>query len=357
MIDQPKTIRKGEELNIEALKKYLTNLDQSWDGSYEVRQFPAGFSNLTYWLKVDDREYVLRKPPHGANIKGGHDMLREYRVLKALKPSFSKVPQVHLYCEDDSIIGGTFYIMERVEGVILRGKGIAASVEEKQVIYTQASEALLDTFVELHQVDYQAAGLGDLGKPEGYVERQIKGWSKRYFKAKTDELSAIENVIQWLNDNIYPEKGYALIHNDFKYDNLVYEPNNWKQIIAVLDWEMATLGDPIMDLGTTLAYWIGPDDPPSVRLMTGLPTFEPGNPTRSQLLDQYAQKTGYEIGNFSFYYAYGLFKLAVIVQQIYARYKLGYTKDPRFANLNIQTKQLGEMAWQSIQKNRVDNLF
>ena len=350
--DNPSKVREGESIDLVALRNYLKEVDGAWDQELELKQFPAGYSNLTYWLKIGSVEYVLRRPPIGANVKGGHDMGREFKVLDGLKTVFQKVPKVYHYCADEKVIGGSFYIMERVNGIILRNQ-----VKLEAAQYQSAAWALLNTFVELHQVDFKAAGLEELGKPAGYVERQIVGWTKRYEKTKTDEAPALEQAIKWLNEHIKEESSHGLIHNDFKYDNIVFDTEDWSKVVAVLDWEMATLGDPLMDLGSSMAYWVGPDDPPSARLMTSLPTYYPGNPTRLELVTQYEALSGKKVDNFTFYYAYGLFKLAVVVQQIYYRFKKGYTKDPRFAHLNQQTIQLGNMAWQAIQKNRIVDLF
>ncbi|MFK7937616.1 MAG: phosphotransferase family protein, partial [Saprospiraceae bacterium] len=218
------------------------------------------------------------------------------------------------------------------------------------------AESLIETFVELHALDYEAAGLGELGRPAGYAERQIKGWTKRYFKAKTDEHAELEQAIEWLNANIPTNGGSSLVHNDFKHDNVVLDTNDFTKVIAILDWEMCTLGDPLMDLGSTLGYWMNPNDPPLMRTVFPNPSVLPGNPTRGELIKMYEEKSGRKIDNPVFYYAYGLFKLAVIVQQIYARYVKGHTQDPRFKNMNVMVMALGQMAAKAIDNNDIDNL-
>lgn len=353
-IDQPKEVRKGEELDLSKLRTYLANFNSDWDEEIDVKQFPGGFSNLTYFLHIGDHELVLRRPPFGAHIKGGHDMGREYRVQKGLKPLFDKVAQVYLHCTDDSVIGSEFYIMERVNGVIVRGKGFE---EGGKGIYPLIANAWLDTLVELHKVDYDAAGLGDLGNPVGYAKRQVEGWSGRYRKSQTDDVKVIEKVMEWLNASIPGETGNALIHNDYKYDNVMFDPGNWSNVKAILDWEMATLGDPLMDFGTSLAYWSEPEDVEHLGELISLPTYQEGNPTKIELIEMYQERSSTDLSNIVYYYVYGLFKIAVVVQQIYYRYHHGHTQDKRFASLGKAAEGLCFKALRALQKNRVDNLF
>ena len=350
--DQPSKIRPGEELNLKALQTYLQETVSELSGTLAATQFPGGYSNLTYLLKMGNREMVLRRPPFGANIKSGHDMGREYRILTALSRRYSKVPKTFTYTEDKTIIGAPFYIMERVRGVILRPK-MKVAAQPDPTLMRGIAEGLVDTFVELHQVNYKAVGLEDLGRPMGYVERQISGWTKRYLKAKTDAFPSIEKVAKWLQDHQPKSNHTALIHNDFKYDNLVLDPQNWRKVLAVLDWEMSTIGDPLMDLGTTLGYWVNPDDPDWLKELALSPTTLPGNPTRTEIVQWYAEKSGKNIDNVVFYYVYGLFKIAVIAQQIYARYKKGLTKDPRFSKLGQVVNGLGKWALNAIDKNAI----
>ncbi len=354
--DNATDVRKGEELPLEKLKQYLDeNLPDS-RGEIHIRQFPSGFSNLTYLIRQGEKEYVLRRPPFGANIKSGHDMSREYKILSNLYKVYPKVPKPVLFCEDKEVLGADFYLMERVEGIIIRGQIRPKQYPDRNTM-SGIAEAFVETFAQLHEVDFQVAGLGDLGKPEGYVARQIAGWTKRYFKAKTDEIDPIEKMAKWLDENQPADSGAALIHNDFKYDNIVLDKNNPKNVIAVLDWELATLGDPLMDLGSTLGYWVNDNDPDFMKKLGLSPTTIPGNPTRNELVKMYAEKRNIDVSNIVFYYVYGLFKLAVIVQQIYARYKKGLTKDERFANLNQAVMGCGQIGLQAILKNDIDDLF
>ena len=355
-IDTPKNIRDGEEFPIENLEIFLKENDFEINNLI-FKQFPSGYSNLTYFLKSSSKEFVLRRPPFGAkSLKGGHDMLREYNVLKNLKSQFNKVPKVHLYCDDDDIIGAPFYIMDRVEGYIIRPNLQEQDSPGEEVI-RNVSDSLVSTLVELHNVDINEANLNNLGKIDGYVKRQVEGWIKRYNHSKTDIIANMDFVAKWLNDNQPLEVEGSIVHNDFKYDNLVLDKNNHSKITAVLDWEMATIGDPFMDLGTTLGYWMDKNDLPELKLFQLSATTLDGNPTREGILEMYESKSGKTIPNPVFYYVFGLFKIAVIAQQIYFRYKKGFTKDRRFGLLNLAVMSLSIMAKQAIIKNRLSNLF
>lgn len=351
-IDRPGPVRPGEELNTARLEAYLAERIPDFSGPIVVEQFPQGYSNLTYSLRTGDHELVLRRPPFGARIKTAHDMGREYRILSHLVHVYPRVPRPLAYCADESVLGAPFYVMERVEGVILRAnppEGLDLSPE----LMRGLSEAFIDNLVEIHGVDYEAAGLGDLGRPAGYVMRQVQGWTKRYKNARTDDIPEIERVAAWLADHMPPESGASLIHNDYKYDNLVLDPEDLTRIVAVLDWEMATIGDPLMDLGTTLGYWIDPDDPDELQTMRFCLTTLPGNLNRLQLVERYAEKTGRDPPYILFYYVYALFKIAVIIQQIYRRYKQGFSRDQRFAGLIVGVRALGKAALQAIAKGRI----
>ena len=354
--DQAKAVRKGEELAIDTLEPFLQEQLEMPDARLSIEQFPGGFSNLTYLIRLGDKGFVLRRPPFGAKIKSAHDMGREYKILNALSVSYDKAPKPLLYTEDESVIGAPFYVMERVEGVILRPR-MPAEMTPTPDTMKGVAKSLIETFSDLHAVDYQAVGLGDLGRPKGYVKRQIDGWTKRYFKSKTDELSEIEQVASWLAENQPSESGAALIHNDFKYDNVVLDSDDWTRIIAVLDWEMSTIGDPLMDFGTSLGYWVTADDPDWLKSLALSPTVLPGNPNRAEVVRMDTERSGRDLSEVVFYIAYGLFKIAVIVQQIYYRFKHGYTKDLRFAQLNQVVKGLGVMEQSAIHKQDIDRLF
>ncbi|MDB9927444.1 phosphotransferase family protein [Flavobacteriaceae bacterium] len=347
-------VRKGEELPAVKLKQFLqeNHLIGSIESELFVKQFTHGYSNLTYLLSIENKEYVLRKPPIGA-IKRGHDMSREFKVQSAVKKEFSKVPKMFAYTDDTAVLGSEFYIMEKVEGIILNFKEA-----KKRAIpandYKTIANAWLDTFTELHQLDYDAIGLTNLGKPEGYVERQVTNWGKQYLKAATKDVPSAEKVMQWMQENQPKNYQHCLIHNDYKYDNVVFKDNSWKEITAVLDWEMATLGDPLMDLGTSLGYWTLASDHDFVKQGIPSPTIFEGNPMRSEIVASYAKKSGRDIHNMVFYYVFGLFKIAVIAQQIYYRYSKGLTSDPRFANLDKAAELCCNLALKSIKTNSID---
>lgn len=354
--DKAVSVRKGEELDPTVLKAYLNQHLPEYTGELNIKQFPGGASNLTYAVDIGDKRLVLRRPPFGPKIKSAHDMSREYKLFTNLIDTYPKVPRALLFCEDESIIGREFYIMERVEGVILRS-GMPEAMHPEPKLMSGIAKSLVETMVELHAVDYKAAGLGDLGRPEGYNERQVRGWTKRYFNAKTDEVPEIEKVSYWLANNLLPESDSCLIHNDYKYDNVVLDSNDWTNIIAILDWEMCTLGDPLMDLGTTICYWTNMDDPDWVKQLALSPTTLPGNPSREEVVNIYANASGRDVSDIVYYYVFGLFKIAVVVQQIYKRYKTGHSKNPKFAHMDKAVKGLSVMAWQAVQKNKIEGLF
>lgn len=352
-LDSAVHVRAGEELSLPQLSAYLSQHIDGLAAVDTVKQFPSGFSNLTYLLVAGSRELVLRRPPVGANIKSAHDMSREYRMLSALFGTSVKVPKPLVYCEDEAVIGAPFYVMERIQGVILRNK-VPAGVDLGEAVMGRIADTFVDQFVKLHQFDYQAAGLGDIGRPDGYVRRQVSGWQKRYFAAKTDDLPKVEAAARWLGEFQPGESGLALVHNDYKYDNLVLDPKDLGQILAILDWEMATVGDPLMDLGTSLGYWAEPADGPELAQF-GL-TTRPGNPNREALVAQYEKMSGKRVANPVFYYVFGLFKIGVIAQQIYARFVAGYTQDPRFGALIHVVRATGRLAEAAIAKDRISDL-
>ena len=355
-LDKAIEIREGQSLKTDSLEAYLRNAMELPEADLEVLQFPWGYSNLTYLLKLGKQELVLRRPPKGAKIKSGHDMGREFRILSGLNPIYNKVPKPFLYCDDQTVIGTSFYIMERIQGVILRGHTPKVQLPEPDKM-RKLSEAFVSTLAEVHSLDYHAAGLETLGRPHGYIRRQIEGWTKRYVNAKTDDFKPIEKMYSWLNNNIPTEQRSAFIHNDFKYDNLILSQDGSYVIKGILDWEMATLGDPLMDLGTTLGYWIQESDPDFMKKKNMNISLNQGNLTRGELVEKYAQATNLPIDNITFYYVFGLFKIAVIIQQIFFRYKNGFTKDIRFKNLDQAVFMYGKIGLQAIQKNKIENLF
>ena len=351
-LDSAKPIRSGEELDLGRLRDYLLSELPAADGELVIEQFPSGWSNLTYLLKLGDQELVLRRPPFGNEVKSAHDMGREFKVLSKLCDVFPPAPRPHLYCQDPAVIGDEFYVMERRRGVVIRAEPPESLVGDPATV-RQLSTAFVNCMADLHAVDFEAAGLGDLGRPQGYVERQVRGWTKRYQQSKTDDYPCLDRLGQWLADNQPPDGQPALIHNDFKHDNLMLSPDDLTRIIAVLDWEMATLGDPLMDLGTTLAYWVEPGDDQARQLSAFGPTTLEGSFTRQEVADAYAARSGISTNNILFYYCYGLYKLAVVVQQIYARYVRGATQDPRFKDLNQRVLSLGETGAKAIDSGQL----
>ena len=346
------TITPRDPLDLDALGAWLAA--HGLVGELEVEQFPGGFSNLTYLVRAGDRELVLRRPPIGADVKGGHDVLREHRVLERLSARWPKAPRPVLACDDATVLGAPFYLMERVRGTILRG---VPRDPPPPATMRELSGRLVDGLAELHAIDPREAGLSELGKPEGYVERQVRGWGERWRRARTDDVPDMDRVAAWLDAHRPGESRAAVVHNDFKYDNVVLDPDDATRIVAVLDWEMATLGDPLMDLGTSLAYWTDPDDPPDP-LGTSLrnPTALPGNLTRTEVIARYEAVSGRRVPDAPFYFAFGLFKLGVIAQQIYARHRRGLTTDARFAVLRDAVRGVSALAERAIERGRVDRL-
>jgi aminoglycoside phosphotransferase (APT) family kinase protein len=348
--DEPRAVRTEETIDAAKLGAWL---DDRLGGSHpvEILQFPGGHSNLTYLIKRGADELVLRRPPFGSKVKSAHDMGREYRVLSHLAPVFAKAPRPIAMCEDEEIIGARFYLMERRRGVIVR-KEVPAGFDAAAA--RRVCELTIDALAELHAIDYAAAGLGEFGKPAGYIERQVKGWTERYAGAKTDEVPAIDEVAAWLDANRPVDGKPALIHNDFKFDNLILD-EGITRVTGILDWEMSTIGDPLMDLGTSLSYWVEATDPQPLQMGRFVASNAPGMLTRREVIARYAAASGRPLDDASvlFYFVYGLFKTAVVGQQIYYRYAQGLTKDPRFAMIVHGVRVLAESAQRAIATGRV----
>lgn len=343
LCDHPGTVRAGEELDLARLKPFL--LDHLGPGEeVTVEQFPGGHSNLTYLVRLGKREIVLRRPPFGSKVRTAHDMAREYRVLSKLHTAYPVAPRAILYCDDLSILNTPFYLMEPIHGAIIRREPLAG-VPFSPETARKLSEAFLDNLARLHVVDYAAIGLSDLGKPNGYLERQVKGWIQRYHDSKTHELPEVESISGWLLERMPETQSSTLIHNDYKYDNVVLDPADLTKIVGVLDWEMCTLGDPLTDLGTALAYWTDPQDPEEFQEISSAPTTLPGTLSRAQLVHRYATATGRDPGDMSFYLTFARFKVAVIIQQIYYRYAQGLTHDERFAEMPKRIRALVRASW------------
>jgi aminoglycoside phosphotransferase (APT) family kinase protein len=331
-LDHPTAIRSGEELDVDKLEPFLHRHFPNETGALEIRQFPSGHSNLTYSLHLGAKELVLRRPPFGSKVKSAHDMSREFRVLSKLHSVYAPAPEVLLYCDDASVIGAPFYLMQPIHGIILR-RHLPAALDFPAETASRLSEAFIENLVRLHRVDYAAAGLSDLGKPDGYLQRQVRGWMERYYGSKTHDYPEVEKIGQWMQQNMPTTSTVSLIHNDYKYDNVVLDSGEVTKIVGVLDWEMCTIGDSLSDLGTALGYWVDRTDPEELQENRWGPTSEPGSLTRAEIVHYYSEKTGCDASQIAFYLAFARFKLAVIVQQIYFRYHQGLTKDQRFASM------------------------
>lgn len=344
----PETIRvrEGEGFDLEAVERYLReNIAGLPAGELEVEQFPSGASNLTYLLRIRSGrgesawEGVLRRPPFGPVPPKAHDMGRESGVLMRLSKSYPLAPAPYFFCDDESVIGAPFYVMEHRTGVVLDAE-FPPGVEPTEELCRGISETVVDTLVELHAVDWEAAGLSDLGRPEGFLERQVEGWIGRYEKAKTDDYHEVAPLTNWLSENVPQSPPATIVHNDFKLNNLVLDPGDLTEVRAVLDWEMTTIGDPLFDLAVSLSYWVEPDDPEDLKEVLPTVTDTPGFFSRSEFMQRYAEKSGRDLSDMHFYLTFAYFKLAVILQQIYARYVAGQTADERFAQFGKRVQSL-----------------
>jgi len=351
IVDEPIEIREGEELNNRKVEEFLRDTIAGLEGEFLIKQFPSGFSNLTYLIRVGEKEMILRRPPFGKKAKTAHDMSREYKILNALHPVFQYAPKPLAYSENPDVMECPFYVMERIPGIILR-----KDLPEWLSLKSEEAGSLCENFIrilnQLHCIDYKKIGLDEYGKPEGYVKRQVEGWSSRYRDAKTDDAPDYEKVIEWLHEKMPAEsKRPGIIHNDYKFDNVVLNPDNPLEIVGILDWEMSTIGDPLMDLGSSLSYWVDRNDSPEHQLTRMMPTTEEGMMTRKELVDYYLKLSGRKIDTIDFYFCFGLFKLAGIAQQIYYRYYHGQTKDKRFAMLIGAVIILEQAAIEVIEKS------
>lgn len=349
LIDKGGAIHEGEELDLAAVDTWLKPQIDGLTGTAEVTQYSGGASNWTYRLAYPSHDLILRRAPAGRKAKGAHDMGREYRIQKALAPVFPYVAEMMALCDDESVIGTEFYIMRRLEGIIPRRnlpKDLALSEAQTRQLCTNA----LDRLVELHQVDIAAAGLDKLGKGAGYVRRQIEGWNKRYTQARTWNVPKAKKIMRWLEDNIPEREIICMTHNDFRFDNMVLDAEDPTRILGILDWELSALGDPLMELGATMAYWTQADDDFIASSVRRQPTHLPGMLTREEVVAYYCDKMGLEIDNWAFYEVYGYFRLAGIIQQIYYRYHHKQTRNPQFKNFWIFVNYLNWRCRRAIAK-------
>ncbi len=340
-VDEVPPVRPEDAFDVAAAHAWLRGRRPELpEAPPEVGQFSAGASNLTFLLRYPDQDLVLRMPPAGQKAASAHDMGREHRVQAALAPVFPQVPEMLGLCDDPSVLGAEFYVMRRVPGHIVRRR-VPAELRLDDPARAQAlGERFVDTLADLHAVDVAAAGLQDLGRGPGYVRRQVEGWSRRFRAARTDDVPDLERVMAWLDAQQPDDVGQVLVHNDFRLDNLVLDDD--LRVVAVLDWEMATVGDPLMDLGGALAYWVQADDDEVFQLSSRQPSRLPGMPTRAEVVQRYAARTGTAVDDWVFYEVFGLFRLAVILQQIWYRYVHGQTTNPAFEHFGLFVGYLDE---------------
>ena len=334
VIDVAGHVRTGEELDIRAVGNWLIEHGEDISGPVEVTQYSGGASNWTYRLKYENADLILRRPPTGTKAKSAHDMSREYHVQRALAEYYPVVPEMVLLCQDESVIGCDFYVMKRIEGIIPRAN-LPKEINFDELQTRELCTNFIDKLIELHQVPYEGTELEKLGKGDGYCQRQVDGWDSRYEKAKTLNVPSFKYVRQWLKDHVPSDSKTCVIHNDWRFDNVILDPENPSKIIGVLDWEMATLGDPLMDLGSSLAYWVEESDNAIFKATRRQPTHLKGMFTRAEVVEYYLNKTGLKTDNWTFYEVFGIFRLAVIAQQIYYRYYHKQTNNPAFKDFWI----------------------
>lgn len=339
LLDQPRPLREEDAFDLEAVDRWLKGRIEGLEGRPEVAQFSKGASNLTYSLSYANKNLILRRPPSGTKARSAHNMVREHDIQRALKPVFPYVPEMLALCTDEAVMGCDFYVMERIEGIIPRANMPRGLVLDPTQVATLCRNAI-DRLIELHSVDVESAGLSELGKGEGYNRRQIEGWTSRYHKARTWNVLPGRYVTEWLADHIPDEVAIRVIHGDFRFDNLVLDAGDPLKIIGVLDWELATLGDPLMDLGNSMAYWVQADDDRYFRGFRRQPTHLPGMMSRAEVVEYYCERVGLKPDNWAFYEVYGLFRLAVIAQQIYYRYHHKQTRNRQFRHLWVAVNYL-----------------
>ncbi len=334
-------IRQDEQIDLHKLKNYLNELLKIDIDKIKILQFSGGHANLTYLISFNDKEFVLRRPPLGPVAPSSHDMAREHMVQHSLNKLFPLAPKsIHL-CEDDKIIGSKFHLIERKKGIVIR-KEMRSELNGSRNKIRSLSFKMIDILAELHNLDPSKVGLGEFGRPDGFVLRQLNGWDDRWKKASEDKIKAnrFNKLVRYLRSNIPEPQGATILHNDFKLDNIMWDVDNPLLPVAVFDWDMCTRGDPLMDIGHLLNYWIDEDDDYEANLITSMPVKNIFYPKKSEIIDHYALKTGFSLKDIDWYYAFGAFKLAVIIQQIYVRFLKGQTQDERFANFGKRIEAL-----------------
>ncbi len=353
VIDIGGNVRNGEELDDRAVGNWLIEHGEDISGPVEVTQYSGGASNWTYRLQYENADLILRRPPAGTKAKSAHDMSREYHVQRALAEYYPVVPEMVLLCQDESVIGCDFYVMKRIEGIIPRAN-LPKEINFDELQTRELCTNFIDKLIELHQVPYEGTELEKLGKGDGYCQRQVDGWDSRYEKAKTLNVPSFKYVRQWLKDHVPSDSKTCVIHNDWRFDNVILDPENPSKIIGVLDWEMATLGDPLMDLGSSLAYWVEESDNAIFKATRRQPTHLKGMFTRAEVVEYYLNKTGLKTDNWTFYEVFGIFRLAVIAQQIYYRYYHKQTNNPAFKDFWIVIHALNIRALKLIGLQKIE---
>lgn len=357
VIDVGSSVRNGEELDTRAVGNWLIEHGEEISGPVNVTQYSGGASNWTYRLKYENADLILRRPPQGTKAKSAHDMSREYHVQRALAEFYPVVPEMLLLCQDESVIGCDFYVMKRIEGIIPRAN-LPKEINLDETQIRELCTNFIDKLIELHQVPHNGTDLEKLGKGEGYCQRQVDGWDTRYEKAKTLNVPSFKYVRQWLKDHVPSDSKTCVIHNDWRFDNIILDVENPTKIIGVLDWEMATLGDPLMDLGAALAYWVEDSDNAIFKATRRQPTHLKGMFTRAEVVEYYLNKIGLKTDNWTFYEVFGIFRLAVIAQQIYYRYYHKQTNNPAFKDFWIvihalHIRALKRIGLQKIEANEI----
>ena len=337
-------VRPDERFDEGRLAAYLRGKLEGAGSELRVRQFKGGKANLTFRLRFGSgQEYVLRRPPLGPYAPSAHDMGRENRVLSVLNGAFPFAPRVYHYCADEAVIGAPFIIMERCHGIVVREKMPPQFVENAGAP-REMSEAMVEVLAAFHAVDYEALGLSELGRPAGFIERQVNGWKRRWERAKLEDSSAVDAIHRWLRANLPRSAATSLVHNDYKLDNTMFDARDPSRIVAILDWDMCTLGDPLSDLGALLTYWTQADDPPHVKAIATMPLGDFDFFTRREILERYSATSGRDVSDMQFYHVLGIYRLLVILQQIYVRFVRGQTQDRRFADMDKSVAALGEWA-------------
>lgn len=352
-LDDTIDVRADEQLDWNRVEHYLrTQLPEIGEGNIQVRQFPSGASNLTYSLQIGSWEGVLRRPPLGPIAPRAHDMRRESGLLTHIHPVFQLAPRPYVFCEDPQVMDAPFYVMERRHGRVLN-ESFPPDVTPTPELCRQLSETVVDTLVQIHAINWQAAGLAEFGHPAGFLERQVKSWIERYFRSQAEENPQIEGLVRWLTAHVPASPPPTLIHNDYKLNNMLMDARNLTRPVAVLDWEMTTIGDPLFDLAISLSYWVQPDDPEELRAILPTITHLPGFFSRAEFMQRYAAQSGRDLSSLHFYMTFAYFKLSVILQQIYIRWLRGQTQDPRFASFGMRIRTLIDYAAQLVERGNL----